>query len=174
MNCYRSPTFEEATPTYRVSTNISTPVLCVVAAQLATVDGNRDANNQTFISNSITECELRVNNVAYPREKLETNFTAGQVDVARSYQMLLDWKNKHADQENGTLFSVIDYANTFPMFVFDLNNVEKGVFSADGNCDISFKCRMDGNTAVQFTFLILSESEAVISSNGSQISLERL
>ena len=56
----------------------------------------------------------------------------------------------------------------------DLNNVEKGVFSADGNCDISFKCRMDGNTAVQFTFLILSESEAVISSNGSQISLERL
>ena len=174
MNMYRSPVFQETTPSYRITTNVSNPVCVYVGIQNAATDGSQTANNQTFLSNGLTEAELRVNNVAYPREKLAMDFTAGTVDTGRIYQEFLNKKNMFHDNENGSLVNMIDFTNLYPVLTFNLENIERSVFNVNGGCDLEFRCRMSNATAVQFYILVVAEREAIAHSNGTQIRLEQL
>jgi len=174
MSMYRSPSFQEATPSYRITTNITQPVSVLIGLQATSTDGDQTANNQIFLSNGLTEAELRVNNVSYPREKLQMDFTAGNVDTGRMYQMFQSYKNKFHDNENGSLVNLFDFTNIYPIIHFDLTNVEKSVFNVNGGCDLEFRCRQSNATAVQFYVLVCHEREAVAHSNGSQIRLEQL
>mgnify|MGYP001569304549 CR=1 FL=1 len=174
MSMYRSPSFQEATPSYRITTNITQPTNVFVGIQTTATDGAQGSNNQIFSSNGLTEAELRVNNVQYPREKLTMDFTANSVDTGRMYQMFQSYKNKFHDNENGNLVNIVDFNSIYPLVHFDLTNVEKSVFNVNGGCDLEFRCRQSAGTAVQFYVLVLHEREAVAHSNGSQIRLEQL
>jgi hypothetical protein len=171
---YRSPSFQEATPSYRITTNITQPTSVFVGIQATATDGDQTANNQIFLSNGLTSAELRVNNVQYPREKLTMDFAPGSVDTGRMFQMFQEYKSKFHDNENGSLVHLVDYTNAFPIIHFNLQNVEKSVFNINGGCDLEFRCRQSNGTAVQFYVLVVHEKEAVAHSNGSQIRLEQL
>jgi hypothetical protein len=145
-----------------------------VGIQATATDGDQTANNQIFLNNGLTEAELRVNNVSYPREKLQMDFTAGNVDTGRMYQMFQSYKNKFHDNENGSLVNLYDFTNIYPIIHFDLTNVEKSIFNVNGGCDLTFNCRQSNATAVQFYILVCHERESVAHSNGSQIRLEQL
>ena len=173
MNMYRSPSFQETTPSYRITTSITKPTHVWVGLQATATEGSATANNQMFIPNGITEIELRVNNVQYPREKLTCDFSAGNEDVGRVFQNFLSYGNRFNDNQNGCLLNMIDF-KTSPLFYFDLTNVEPSVFSVNGSSDLEVRCRMSNGTAVQFYVLVLSEREAIIHGNSTQLRLEQL
>ena len=57
-------------------------------------DASQEYNHNVFDDDGITELKVMVNNVSYPREPVEFNFTAANLNLGRGYQNLLNSKTR--------------------------------------------------------------------------------
>jgi hypothetical protein len=74
----------------------------------------------------VQEIELRVNSKRFPLEQYRLDFTAANAGKSDSYaRAFKDWlriNGKDMELDNGSIVSYFDYANTYPIFAFDISN----------------------------------------------------
>ena len=75
VSCFKSQAFQEANPTFRVSSQIRDPKYAfVVAMPTATANGSYTANKAIYSNNSITEMNMTVNNKLALPQPYECSF----------------------------------------------------------------------------------------------------
>ena len=115
-----------------------------------------------------------VNNKLALPQPYETNFTANSVDVGRVKAALDRYKAPYQNTDGANLINLIDYANMYPIFYFDLNQVKDESFSTEGAADLEVVTKCSNATAVNFFCVVLHKRSAVISGNSTQMTLQQL
>lgn len=89
-------------------------------------DGVARTNPGVFDNLLVNTIELRVNSKRFPLEQYRLDFSAATNAKADNYQRAFkDWlriSNKDQELDNGSIVSYFDYANTYPIYAFDLSN----------------------------------------------------
>ena len=76
--------------------------------------------------------------------------------------------------DGANLVNLVDYANIFPIFYFDLTQVKDESFSTEGSADLSVQVKCSAATQVNFFVCLLHKRSAVISGNSTQLTLQQL
>lgn len=83
-------------------------------------------NPGVFDNLLVNTIELRVNSKRFPYEQYRLDFSAATADKADNYNRAFkDWlriSGKDMELDNGSIVTYFDYANTYPIFAFDLSN----------------------------------------------------
>ena len=188
INCYKSPKFAMTNINWRITTSLQKPVALYLAFQLDTRvqrnaadnanvnvnDASQEYNHNVFDDDGITELKVMVNNVSYPREPVEFNFTAANLNLGRGYQNLLNSKNKFNNNDDSILMSLLEYKNLYPIQYVDLSNVEDGVYNMNSAADIEVRIKKTNPTNLSCIAVVLSEREGILHSNGTTVRLEQI
>ena len=188
INCYKSPNFAMNNINWRITTSLQKPVGIYLAFQKTVRVQRNDAgnanvnvntntqeyNHSTFDNCGVTELKVMVNNVSYPREPVETNFAANNLNVGRAYQNLLSSKNTFHNMDDSLLINLPEFRDIYPIHYIDLSNVEDGVYNMNSSADIEVRIKKNNAEDLRCIAVILSESEAVAHSNGTSVRLEQV
>lgn len=139
------------------------------------------ANPGVFDNLLVNTIELRVNSKRFPLEQYRLDFTASTGVKSDEYQRAFkDWlriSNKDQELDNGSIVSYFDYANTYPIFAFDLSN-DHSLFENIQSNYIELIVQFDATSAattLQYysNAVIVWEKELRIASAGESITLIR-
>ena len=75
---------------------------------------------------------------------------------------------------NEVVINLVDYANIYPIFYFDLTQVKDESFTTEGACDLEVVTKCSAGTQVNFFCVVLHKRSAVISGNSTQLTLQQL
>ena len=175
VSTFKSQSFQEQNPRFRIASQIRDPKYAfVVCMPTATANGSYTTNPAVYSDNAITEMNMVVNNKLALPQPYETNFTANSVDVGRVKAALDRYKAPYQNTDGANLINLIDYANMYPIFYFDLNQVKDESFSTEGAADLEVVTKCSNATAVNFFCVVLHKRSAVISGNSTQMTLQQL
>ena len=175
VSCFKSPSFQEANPRFRIASQIRDPKYAfVVCMPTSTANGSYLENADVYSNNSITEINMDVNNKLALPQPYETNFSAGSVNVGRVKAALDRFKSPYMNTDGANLVNLVDYANIYPIVYFDLTQVKDESFSTEGAADLSVTCKCSSATAVNFFVVLLHQRSAVISGNSTQLTIQQL
>ena len=188
INCYKSPNFAMTNINWRITTSLQKPVGMYLAfhkttrvqrnaandANVNVVSNTQEYNHSAFDPCEITELKVMVNNVSYPREPVEMDFTANNLNVGRAFQNLLSSKNKFNNTDDSLLINLNEFKDFNSIHYIDLSNVEDGVYNMNSSADIEVRIKKANADDVRCIAVILSENEAVAHSNGTSVRLEQV
>jgi hypothetical protein len=175
VSCFKSPSFQEANPRFRIASQIRDPKFAfVMCLPVATANGSYTTNAGVYSHNSITEINMEVNNKLALPQPYETNFTANSINVGRVKAALDRYKSPYMNTDGANLVNLVDYVNMYPLFCFDLTQVKNESFSTEGAADLSVVAKCSANVAVNFVCVLLHQRSAVISGNSTQLTIQQL
>jgi hypothetical protein len=175
VSCFKSQAFQEANPRFRIASQIRDPKHAfVVCLPTATANGSYTSNAAVYSSNGITEMNLVVNNKLALPQPYETNFAANNVDLGRVKAALDRYKSPYMNTDGANLVNLVDYANIYPIFYFNLSDVKDESFTTEGACDMDVQIKCSAATQVNFFCVVLHKRSAVISGNSTQMTLQQL
>lgn len=180
LRCYASPEFPTATGVdaesyWRITSAGNKPIKVYVVFRISNQYANgadqNTANAMLFKHMNITNINLRINSMQFPKEEFTSDFVTND-DWIRLYLQYLQLSGKTFDTEGGG-FSLCynEFANLYPIFCFDLSKQDPQIWANVTQAELELRYRRAAQyTApdnVNFRIYAIIEFEKSIQINGA-------
>lgn len=165
---------------WQIDSTSKRPKYVFVAFQTSTrLDTYAAAANPGVFDNLLVKTiELQLGADHFPYEQYRLDFSAATAAKAGEYNRAFkDWlriSGKDMELDNGSIVSYFDYANTYPIFAFDLSN-NHSLFENVQNNYMLLNVTFDANTPATYysNAVIAWEKSIKLSSTGDSITIIR-
>jgi hypothetical protein len=163
---YRSNLQNDKEFVWKTTTTQYNPVRAFIVFQYESQVNNIKGNNMVFEHMNVNMMSIHLNeNLKFPSDGFECDFTETSLDYSRVYQSFLTSGFKHLDFDTGTVVSYQDFARVYPIYHIDLSMKPENLFESRSTTDITLRVKMNKTPTSNYYCYVVLVSERIAKLN---------
>ena len=168
MTVYRSDIRKDKNASIRVGTTIHKPNHVYIVFSKKERWENQGKTNMIFDGMDLCQIQIEVGNKKFP----EIAYDICKEDSARAYASLLAAGMKNMGCDCGSMISLDQFINLYPVYHFDLSSMEPSIFESNISVDIMVNYTLKSDPSEYYIFtIVVNERKAEVKAIDQKIYL---